>query len=100
MKNFTLNIPERITRAVTLSQYFTTSSGVYYKLLDEKTYLNVVYYGDDLLSFGLYFYPKIEMHSTELLHGLRIDKIKEITDDEFYSAYFEARNLIEKLANL
>jgi hypothetical protein len=100
MKNFTLNIPERITRAVILSQYFTTSSGVYYKLLDEKTYLNVVYYGDDLLSFGLYLYPKIEMHSTELLHGLRIDKIKEITDDEFYSAYFEARNLIEKLADL
>jgi hypothetical protein len=100
MENFTVNIPERITRAVTLSQYFTTSSGVYYKLLDEKTYLNVVYYGDDLLRFGLYLYPKIEMHSTELLHGLRIDKIKEITEDEFYTAYYQAKNLIEKLAEI
>jgi hypothetical protein len=100
MKNFTLNITDNITRSVNLPQYFTTTDGIFYKLLDEKTYLNVVYYGQETLCFGLYLYPKIEMHSTDLLHGLRIDQINKISDDQFYSAYFEARNLIEKLSDL
>jgi hypothetical protein len=40
------------------------------------------------------------MHSNNLLKSLRIDQIKELPADDFYTAYFNAKNLIEKLAEI
>jgi hypothetical protein len=100
MENFTLNITDSVTRSVSLPQYFSISDGIFYKLLDAQNYLCVTYYGDDTLSFGLYLYPRIEMHSNDLLKSLRIDQINELPADDFYTAYFNAKNLIEKLAEI
>ena len=75
MENFTLKISETTTREVTLPRYFLRSRGDYYKLIDEKIYINVVYYGEDVLQYSLYLYPKIVVHSTDLLHGIKGGRI-------------------------
>lgn len=100
MENFTLKITEMVTNTITLPQYFQRNEGDFYKILNDKTYLNVVYYGNNPDRFGLYLYPKIVVFSNDLLHGIRLAEIKEITEDEFYSVYFDAKNLIEKLAEI
>ena len=100
MENFTLKISETTTREVTLPRYFLRSRGDYYKLIDEKIYINVVYYGEDVLQYSLYLYPKIVVHSTDLLHGIKVYELTEISEDEFYTAYYEAKNLIEKLSGI
>jgi hypothetical protein len=100
MENLTLKITQTTTKTVIMPRYFLRSTGDYYKLIDEKTYINVVYYGDDLLQYNLYLYPKIVVYSTDLLHGLDVMNLKQITEDEFFTAYYEAKNLIEKLAEI
>jgi len=100
MENFTLKITESVTRSVLLPRYFLRSNGDYYKLIDDKTYINVVYYGDDFSQYSLYLYPKIVVYSTDLLHGLRVNEIIEISEEQFYTAYYQAKNLIEKLAEI
>ena len=60
----------------------------------------MVYYGEDVLQYSLYLYPKILIHTTEILNGLDVISLKQITEDEFYTAYYEAKNLIEKLAGI
>ena len=100
MENLTLKISETTTREVTLPRYFLRSNGDYYKLIDEKSYINVVYYGEDVLQYSLYLYPKIVINSTEILPALFVYGLTEISDDEFYTAYYQAKNLIEKLAEI
>lgn len=100
MENFTLKISETTTREVTLPRYFLRSRGDYYKLIDQKTYINVVYYGDDLLQYSLYLYPKILVNSIDLLHGIKVYELTEVSEDEFYTAYYDAKNLIEKLSGI
>jgi len=100
MENLTLKISQTTTRTVIMPRYFLRSQGDYYKLIDEKTYINVVYYGSDLSHYSLYLYPKIVVYSTDLLHGLDVMTLKQITEDEFYTAYYQAKNLIEKLAEI
>lgn len=100
MENLTLKISQTTTRTVIIPRYFIRSNGDYYKLIDEKTYINVVYYGEDVSQYSLYLYPKIVVHSTDLLHGLDVITLKQITEDEFYTAYYQAKNLIEKLAEI
>lgn len=100
MENLTLKITQTTTRTVIIPRYFLRSNGDYYKLIDEKTYINVVYYGEDVSQYTLYLYPKIVVHSTDLLHGLDVMTLKQITEDEFYIAYYQAKNLIEKLAEI
>ena len=100
MENLTLKISQTTTRTVIIPRYFIRSNGDYYKLIDEKTYINVVYYGEDVSQYSLYLYPKIVVHSTDLLHGLDVITLKQITEDEFYTAYYKAKNLIEKLAEI
>ena len=100
MENLTLKISQTTTRTVIIPRYFIRSNGDYYKLIDDKTYINVVYYGKDVLQYSLYLYPKIVVHSTDLLHGLDVMTLKQITEDEFYTAYYQAKNLIEKLAEI
>ena len=100
MENLTLKISQTTTRTVIIPRYFIRSNGDYYKLIDEKTYINVVYYGEDVSQYSLYLYPKIVVHSTDLLHGLDVMTLKQITEEEFYTAYYQAKNLIEKLAEI
>lgn len=100
MENLTLKISETTTREVTLPRYFLRSNGDYYKLIDEKSYINVVYYGEDVLHYSLYLYPKIVINSTGILPSLFVYELTEISDDEFYTAYYQAKNLIEKLAEI
>lgn len=100
MENLTLKIRTTTTSTVIVPRYFIRSNGDYYKLIDEQTYINVVYYGEDVSQYSLYLYPKIVVYSTDILHGLDVMTLKQITEDEFYSAYFKARNLIEKLSGL
>jgi hypothetical protein len=100
MENLTLKIRQTTTKTVIIPRYFLRSTGDYYKLINEKTYINVVYYGDDLLQYNLYLYPKIVVYSTDLLQGLDVMTLKQITEDEFFTAYYEAKNLIEKLAEI
>jgi hypothetical protein len=100
MENLTLKISTTTTSTVIIPRYFLRSNGDYYKLIDEKTYINVVYYGEDVLQYSLYLYPKIVIHTTEILNGLDVISLKQITEDEFYTAYYEAKNLIEKLAGI
>jgi hypothetical protein len=100
MQNLALKIRQTTTTTVIMPRYFVRSQGDYYKLIDEKTYINVVYYGEDVLQYSLYLYPKIVVHSTDLLHGLDVMTLQQITEDEFFTAYYEAKKLIEKLAEL
>lgn len=100
MENLTLKISTTTTSTVIIPRYFLRSNGDYYKLIDKKTYINVVYYGEDVLQYSLYLYPKIVIHTTEILNGLDVISLKQITEDEFYTAYYEAKNLIEKLAGI
>jgi hypothetical protein len=100
MENLTLKITQTTTKTVIMPRYFLRSKGDYYKLIDEKTYINVVYYGDDLLQHSLYLYPKIVVYSTDCLHGLDVMTLQQITEDEFFTAYYDAKNLIEKLAEI
>jgi hypothetical protein len=100
MQNLALKIRQTTTTTVIMPRYFVRSQGDYYKLIDEKTYINVVYYGEDVLQYSLYLYPKIVIHSTDLLHGLDVMTLQQITEDEFFTAYYEAKKLIEKLAEL
>jgi hypothetical protein len=100
MQNLALKIRQTTTTTVIMPRYFVRSQGDYYKLIDEKTYINVVYYGEDVLQYSLYLYPKIVVHSTDLLHGLDVITLQQITEDEFFTAYYEAKKLIEKLAEL
>jgi hypothetical protein len=100
MENLALKIRQTTTTTVIMPRYFVRSQGDYYKLIDEKTYINVVYYGEDVLQYSLYLYPKIVVHSTDLLHGLDVMTLQQITEDEFFTAYYEAKKLIEKLAEL
>jgi hypothetical protein len=100
MQNLALKIRQTTTTTVIMPRYFVRSQGDYYKLIDEKTYINVVYYGEDVLQYSLYLYPKIVVHSTDLLHGLDVMTLQQITEDEFFTSYYEAKKLIEKLAEL
>ncbi len=100
MENLTLKISETTTRTVIVPRYFLRSNGDYYKLIDEQTYINVVYYGEDVLQYSLYLYPKIVVYSTDLLHGLDVMTLQQITEDEFFTAYYYAKNLIEKLSGI
>jgi hypothetical protein len=100
MQNLALKIRQTTTETVIMPRYFVRSSGDYYKLIDEKTYINVVYYGEDVLQYSLYLYPKIVVHSTDLLHGLDVMTLQQITEDEFFNAYYQAKKLIEKLAEI
>jgi hypothetical protein len=100
MQNLALKIRQTTTTTVIMPRYFLRSTGDYYKLIDEKTYINVVYYGDDFSQYSLYLYPKIVVYSTDLLHGLDVMTLQQITEDEFFTAYYEAKNAIEKLAEI
>jgi len=100
MENLTLKISETTTREVTLPRYFLRSKGDYYKLIDEKKHINVVYHGEEVLNYSVYLFPKIVMYGNFLLHNLQVNEIIEISEDEFYTAYYQAKNLIEKLAEI
>ena len=100
MQNLALKIRQTTTTTVIMPRYFLRRTGDYYKLIDEKTYINVVYYGDDFSQYSLYLYPKIVVYSTDLLHGLDVMTLQQITEDEFFTAYYEAKNAIEKLAEI
>ena len=100
MKNFKISMTEQVVRAFDLPQFFKATDSSYYKIIDNKNYLQVNYYGQDPFNFGLYLYPKIQMHSTDILSFVGIKDIQEITEEEFQNKFIEATEFLTQQVGL
>ena len=95
METISINVEKFVQYEIDLPKYLKVSPRFFIKILNEDVHL---YVGKDDKNSGLL--PEIEIKKNSLLSWVNSFKWEIISEDEFLSAYFETKYLIEKLAEI
>jgi hypothetical protein len=95
MENFKIKTTKVVSTEIELPQYFKVGDLNFIKVINEDMHLHVS--RDD---YEIQLYPEIKLKPNRILYWFESHKWDEITEDEFYTAYYQAKNLIEKLAEI
>lgn len=95
MENFKITTIQFINKEIELPEFFRVSDLHFIKIIDEKIHLHVT-----KAELKLELYPEIKIKSNRVLNWFEDYNWGEITEDEFWSAYFETKWSIEKLAEI
>jgi hypothetical protein len=95
MEKISINVEKFVQFEIDLPKYLKVSPRFFIKILNEDLHL---YVGKDDQISGLL--PEIDIKKNNILSWVNSFKWEAITEDEFMSAYFETKYLIEKLAEI
>ena len=98
MENFTFKSTMLVETDVTLPRYFTIGEGMYFKILDDKNYLEVNNFSH--MQYNKSLMPSISIKPNDTLGFTKTHPAKAITEEDFLSFYFETKYLIEKTADI
>ena len=95
MENFKIQTTQVVKSEIELPQYFRVGDLNFIKVLNDHMHLHV-----SKEEFEIELYPEIKLKPNRILYWFEAHKWDEITEDEFYTVYYETKNLIEKLAEI
>ena len=93
METFKIKTKEVINSEIELPQFFRVGELNYIKVINEQMHLHV-----SKEDFKIDLYPDIKLKPNRVLYWFDDYEITEVTEDEFLTAYFETKYLIEKIA--
>jgi hypothetical protein len=93
MENFKITTKQVINAEIELPQFFRVGELNFIKVVNEQMHLHV-----SKEDFKLELYPDIKLKPNRILYWFENHNWDEITEDEFLTAYFETKYLIEKIA--
>jgi|LakMenEpi03Aug12_release.lakeMendotaPanAssembly.Ray.scaffolds.fasta_scaffold1399150_2 hypothetical protein len=92
MENFKITTKQVINSEIELPQFFRVGELNYVKLLNDNIHLHVSK-GELMLEL----YPDIKIKPNRVLYWFENHNWNEVTEEEFLTAYFETKYLIENL---
>lgn len=95
METITIKVEQFVQHEINLPKFIKISPRFFIKVINDDFHL---YVGKDDQISGLL--PELEIKKNTLLSWIISFKWEEITEDEFLSAYFETKYLIEKIAEV
>ncbi len=95
MEKISITVEKFVQYEEALPKYLKVSPRFFIKILNEELHL---YVGKDDQFSGLL--PEIDIKKNTILSWVNSFKWEAITEDEFLTAYFETKYLIEKLAEI
>ena len=95
MENFKIKTKQVVHSEIELPQFFRVGELNYIKVINEQMHLHV-----SKEDFKIDLYPDIKLKPNRILYWFDDYEITEVTEDEFLTAYFETKYLIEKLAEI
>lgn len=93
MENFKITTKQVINAEIELPQFFRVGELNFIKVVNEQMHLHV-----SKEDFKLELYPDIKLKPNRILYWFENHNWDEISEDEFLTAYFETKYLIEKIA--
>lgn len=93
MENFKITTKQVVNSEIELPQFFRVGELNYIKVINEQMHLHV-----SKEDFKIDLYPDIKLKPNRVLYWFENHDWTEITEDEFLTAYFETKYLIEKTA--
>ena len=95
MEKFSIIVDQFVEHEINLPKYLKVGPRMFIKIISDDFHL---YVGKDDPISGLL--PEIDIKKNKLLSWVNSFKWEHITEDEFLTAYFETKYLIEKLAEI
>lgn len=92
MENFKITTKQVINSEIELPQFFRVGDLNYVKLLNDNIHLHVSK-GELMLEL----YPDIKIKPNHVLYWFENHNWEEVIEDDFLTAYFETKYLIENL---
>lgn len=92
MENFKIKTKKVINSEIELPQFFRVSDLHFIKVINDNIHLHVT-----KAEFRLELYPEIKIKPNRILYWFENHKWEEVTEEEFLTAYFETKYLIENL---
>ncbi len=93
METFKIKTRQVVNSEFELPQYFKVGDLNFIKVLNEQMHLHV-----SKQDWRADLYPDIKLKPNRVLYWFETHDWTEITEDEFLTAYFETKYLIEKTA--
>lgn len=93
MENFKITTKQVVNSEIELPQFFKVGELNFIKVLNEQMHLHV-----SKQDWAADLYPDIKLKPNRVLYWFETHDWKEVTEDEFLTAYFETKYLIEKTA--
>lgn len=93
MENFKITTKQVVNSEIELPQFFKVGELNYIKVINEQMHLHV-----SKEDFKIDLYPDIKLKPNRVLYWFETYDWEEVTEDEFLTAYFETKYLIEKTA--
>ena len=99
MKNLTLKTTKIVEGTTVVPEYFRINHSQYYKIVSEKTYVVVSFYGTTKEEMeGLTIYPEIQVKMVEHLYiYIQDQNIVEITKEQFTEQFDACMTFIDSL---
>ena len=92
MENFKITTKQVINSEIELPQFFRVGDLHFVKLLNDNIHLHV-----SKGELSLELYPDIKIKPNRVLYWFENHNWNEVTEEEFLTAYFETKYLIENL---
>lgn len=93
MENFKIKTKQVVHSEIELPQFFRVGELNYIKVINEQMHLHV-----SKQDWAADLYPDIKLKPNRVLYWFETHDWEEVTEDEFLTAYFETKYLIEKTA--
>lgn len=93
MENFKITTKQVVNSEIELPQFFKVGELNYIKVINEQMHLHV-----SKQDWAADLYPDIKLKPNRVLYWFETYDWEEVTEDEFLTAYFETKYLIEKIA--
>ena len=93
MENFKITTKQVVNSEIELPQFFRVGDLNYIKVLNDNIHLHV-----SKAELHLELYPDIKLKPNRVLYWFENHEWQEVNEDEFLTAYFETKYLIEKTA--
>jgi hypothetical protein len=95
MENFKIKISETTYNEIELPKYIRIGSRMFIKIINQDYHIHV-----SLFDKSADLYPEIEYRKNNLLGWFAPHQWDAITEEEFYTAYYESKNYIEKYGEI
>lgn len=92
MENFKITTKQVINSEIELPQFFRVGDLNFIKVLNDNIHLHI-----SKPDLRLELYPDIKIKSNRVLYWFENHEWEEVSEDEFLTAYFETKYLIENL---
>ena len=93
MENFKITTKQVVNSEIELPQFFRVGELNYIKVINEQMHLHV-----SKEDWRADLYPDIKLKPNRVLYWFETYDWQEVSEDEFLTAYFETKYLIEKTA--